>query len=61
MERIVVIDSSPLIGLVIVDGLQWLPAIFAAVYLPESVKKEVYPIKMHLVKQLSLMPLKLAG
>ncbi len=45
MTRIVIIDSSPLIGLAIVDGLQWLPAIFGAVYLPETVKKEVLPDK----------------
>jgi len=50
MERIVVIDSSPLIGLAIVDGLQWLPTIFGAVYLPESVKKEVLPNKNALGK-----------
>lgn len=41
----VVIDSSPLIGLAIVDGLQWLPALFGAVFLPESVKQEVLPGK----------------
>lgn len=45
MTRIVIIDSSPLIGLAIVDGLQWLPAIFGTVYLPESVKWEVLPHK----------------
>jgi len=28
MARIVVIDSSPLIGLAIVDGLKWLPKMF---------------------------------
>jgi predicted nucleic acid-binding protein len=41
MTRIVVIDSSPLIGLAIMDGLQWLPAIFGSVFLPESVCYEV--------------------
>jgi len=45
MERIVIIDSSPLIGLAIVDGLKWLPDIFGTVYLPESVKREVLPGK----------------
>jgi len=45
MTRIVIIDSSPLIGLAIVDGLQWLPAIFGTVYLPESVTWEVLPHK----------------
>ncbi len=45
MTRLVIIDSSPLIGLAIVDGLQWLPAIFGTVYLPESVKWEVLPDK----------------
>lgn len=45
MERIVIIDSSPLIGLAIVDGLKWLPDIVGTVYLPESVKREVLPGK----------------
>lgn len=45
MARIVVIDSSPLIGLAIVDGLKWLPELFDAVFLPESVKQEVLPGK----------------
>lgn len=45
MARIVIIDSSPLIGLAIVDGLKWLPDIFGTVYLPESVKREVLPGK----------------
>jgi predicted nucleic acid-binding protein len=45
MERIVIIDSSPLIGLAIVDGLKWLPDILGTVYLPESVKREVLPGK----------------
>jgi predicted nucleic acid-binding protein len=45
MTRIVVIDSSPLIGLAIVDGLQWLPTIFGSVFLPESVRYEVLPGK----------------
>ena len=45
MTRIVVIDSSPLIGLAIVDGLQWLPTLLGSVFLPESVKQEVLPSK----------------
>ena len=45
MTRIVIIDSSPLIGLAIVDGLQWLPTIFGSVFLPESVRYEVLPGK----------------
>jgi predicted nucleic acid-binding protein len=45
MARIVVIDSSPLIGLAIVDGLAWLPKLFDVVFLPESVKQEVLPDK----------------
>ena len=45
MTGIVVIDSSPLIGLAIVDGLQWLPTIFGSVFLPESVRYEVLPGK----------------
>ena len=45
MARLVVIDSSPLIGLAIVDGLAWLPKLFDVVFLPESVKQEVLPGK----------------
>jgi len=45
MIRIVVIDSSPLIGLAIVDGLEWLPKLFDKVFMPESVKLEVLPGK----------------
>ena len=45
MDRLVVIDASPLIGLAIVDGIRWLPEIFGTVYLPESVKSEVIPGK----------------
>jgi predicted nucleic acid-binding protein len=43
MARMVIIDASPLIGLALVDGLMWLPAIFGAVFMPESVKQEVLP------------------
>jgi predicted nucleic acid-binding protein len=45
MARIVVIDASPLIGLAMVNGLKWLPDIFGAVFLPETVKNEVLPGK----------------
>lgn len=45
MARMVVIDSSPLIGLAMVDGLPWLPELFDVVFLPESVKQEVLPGK----------------
>jgi predicted nucleic acid-binding protein len=45
VARIVIIDSSPLIGLAIVDGLVWLPKLFDSVFLPESVKQEVLPGK----------------
>jgi predicted nucleic acid-binding protein len=45
VARIVVIDSSSLIGLAIVDGLAWLPKLFDEVKLPESVKQEVLPGK----------------
>lgn len=45
MARIVVVDSSPLIGLAIVDGLEWLPKLFDKVFMPESVKQEVLPGK----------------
>ncbi len=45
MTRMVVIDSSPLIGLAMVDGLQWLPKIFGTVFLPDSVRQEVLPNK----------------
>ena len=45
MARIVVIDASPVIGLAIVDGLQWLPDIFGTVFLPKTVKQEVLPGK----------------
>lgn len=45
MARLVVIDSSPLIGLALVKGLVWLSKLFGQVYLPESVKREVLPGK----------------
>ena len=45
MARTVIIDSSPLIGLAIVEGLEWLPKLFDVVFLPGSVKQEVLPGK----------------
>lgn len=45
MARKVVIDSSPLIGLALVGGLDWLPTLFGLVFLPETVKQEVLPGK----------------
>ena len=38
MARVVIADASPLIGLAIVDGLQWLPHLFGEVWLPEIVR-----------------------
>lgn len=43
MARYVISDASPLIGLAIVDGLGWLPALFGAVWIPPSVLREVLP------------------
>ncbi len=43
MARYVISDASPLIGLAIVDGLAWLPALFGAVWIPPSVQREVLP------------------
>ncbi|PPD31886.1 MAG: DUF3368 domain-containing protein [Methylomonas sp.] len=45
MLRTVIIDSSPLIGLAIVESLEWLPKLFDVVFLPDSVKQEVLPGK----------------
>ncbi len=45
MPRFVIIDSSPVIGLALIDGLVWLPELFDMVYMPESVKHEVLPGK----------------
>lgn len=45
MAGFVVIDSSPLIALAMVEGLVWLPKLFNTVYLPETVKREVLPCK----------------
>ena len=43
MARIVLTDASPLIGLSIVDGLNWLHTLFGEVWMPEEVKREVLP------------------
>ena len=43
MARVVLSDASPLIGLVIVDGLAWLPALFGDVWIPPSVHHEILP------------------
>jgi predicted nucleic acid-binding protein len=43
MARVVIADASPLIGLSIVDGLQWLPVLFGEVWIPETVRCEVIP------------------
>jgi len=43
MARYVISDASPLIGLAIVDGLDWLPALFGTVWIPSSVQQEVLP------------------
>ena len=43
MARDVISDASPLIGLAIVDGLAWLPALFTEVWIPPSVQREVLP------------------
>jgi predicted nucleic acid-binding protein len=43
MARYVISDASPLIGLVIVDGLQWLPELFGEVWVPPTVRSEVLP------------------
>jgi predicted nucleic acid-binding protein len=39
--RIVLIDASPVIGLVRVDGLPWLGALFGSVWMPPEVRSEV--------------------
>jgi predicted nucleic acid-binding protein len=41
MARIVIADASPLIGLSIVKGLEWLPALFGEVWIPGEVCREV--------------------
>lgn len=41
MAGIVLTDASPLIGLARVDGLGWLESLFAEVWLPVEVRREV--------------------
>ncbi len=41
MARLVLSDASPLIGLAVVDGLAWLPALFGKVWIPAEVHAEV--------------------
>lgn len=40
MARLVLTDASPLIGLAWVNGLDWLRALFGAVWMPAEVKHE---------------------
>jgi predicted nucleic acid-binding protein len=41
VARLVLSDASPLIGLSVVDGLPWLPALFGKVWIPQEVHDEV--------------------
>jgi predicted nucleic acid-binding protein len=41
MARIVVADASPLIGLSIVCGLEWLSNLFGEIWMPQEVRREV--------------------
>ena len=41
MARLVLSDASPLIGLAIVQGLDWLQVLFGEVWLPTQVQNEV--------------------
>ena len=43
MARFVISDASPLIGLAIIGGLDWLPSLFGKVWVPPSVQQEVLP------------------
>jgi predicted nucleic acid-binding protein len=43
MTRLAVADASPLIGLALIGGLNWLPEIFGKVWVTESVQREVLP------------------
>jgi len=43
MARIVLTDASPLIGLSIANGLDWLHDLFGEAWMPEEVKREVLP------------------
>lgn len=41
MARIVISDASPLIGLSLVGGLEWLPILCGEVWMPQEVYREV--------------------
>jgi predicted nucleic acid-binding protein len=41
MARLVLTDASPLIGLAVVGGVDWLEALFGDVWLPAEVEREV--------------------
>lgn len=41
MARLVLTDASPLIGLAIVQGLDWMQALFGEVWMPPEVEREV--------------------
>ena len=43
MARLVLTDASPLIGLTIVGGLEWLESLFGRVWMPSEVEREVLP------------------
>ena len=43
MARIVVSDASPLIGLCIIGGLNWLATLFGEVWIPRVVRDELLP------------------
>ncbi len=43
MAIIIISDASPLIGLSIVDGLDWLPQLFDEIWIPKEVRQEVLP------------------
>jgi predicted nucleic acid-binding protein len=45
MTRFAIADASPLIGLALIDGLQWLPKLFGKVWATESVEVEVLPAR----------------
>jgi predicted nucleic acid-binding protein len=45
MTRFAISDASPLIGLALIDGLQWLPKLFGRVWVTESVEAEVLPLR----------------
>jgi predicted nucleic acid-binding protein len=43
MAGIVIADASPVIGLSIIDKLEWLPELFGAVWIPVAVRNEILP------------------